>query len=183
MPRFETIDRTHAQGQAKELLDGVHGKVGMVPNLYAALANAPSVLGGMLALKGNLDEGSLSAQVKEQIALRVGERNGCDYCVAAHTAIGKGTGLSSDQTIEAREGRAEDAQNQAVFALVDAVLEREGFVTDEQVAEARAAGLDDQQVIEVLGQVILNYFTNYFNHLNETVVDFPAAPQLATTDA
>lgn len=183
MPRFETIDRTQADGQAKEMLDGVHGKIGMVPNLYAAMANAPTVLGGLFALKGKLDEGSLSPKIKEQIALRVGERNGCDYCVAAHTAIGKGAGLSEDQTVAAREGKAEDDQAKAVLRLVDDILEREGFVTDDQVAAARDAGLSDQQIIEVLGQVIVNFFTNYFNHLNETEVDFPAAPKLATADA
>lgn len=183
MPRFETIDRNNAEGQAKELLDGVHGKAGMVPNLYAAMANAPSVLGGVLALKGKLDGGSLSAQVKERIALRVSERNGCEYCVAAHTAIGKKAGLTEPQTLAAREGQADDDQGQTVLKLVDAILEREGFVTDDQVAAARDAGLNDQQIIEVLGQVILNFFTNYFNHLNETQVDFPAAPKLETAGA
>ena len=132
----------------------------------------------MLQLGEALDGGSLSAPVKEQIALRVANRNGCDYCESAHTAIGQMVGLSEDQVIAARQGQADDAQAQAILALTDAILEREGFLTDDQLQAARDAGLSDQVVFEVVGQVIKNFFTNFVNHIAQTDVDFPAIPQL-----
>ena len=178
MARIQPLTDDQATGQAAELFSAITQKVGKVPNLYRTLGQAPSVLGGLLQLGEALDGGSLSAPVKEQIALRVANRNACDYCEAAHTTIGKMVGLSEAQTIAARQGQADDAQAQAVLALVDAILEREGFVTDEQLAAARDAGLTDQVVLEVVGQVIKNYFTNFVNHISGTEVDFPAPRQL-----
>ncbi|MFI4860099.1 MAG: carboxymuconolactone decarboxylase family protein [Phycisphaerales bacterium JB063] len=178
MARIQPLDPSDATGQADELFTAIQSKVGMVPNLYRTLGNAPSVLSGLLALKGELDKGSLSAADKERIALAVGQANGCDYCVAAHTVIGKGAGLSEDETLSARQGEASDPRAQAVLTLAKAVVEREGFVTDAQLADARSAGLDDAVVLEVVGQVILNFFTNFTNHVAETTIDFPAAPQL-----
>lgn len=178
MPRIAPLTDDHAEGQAAELFGAITQKIGKVPNLYRTLGQAPSVLAGLLQLGETLDGGSLSAPVKEQIALRVANRNGCDYCESAHTAIGKMVGLSDDQVIEARQGNADDAKAQAVLALVDAILEREGFVTDDQLAAAHSAGLSDAEVLEVVGQVIKNFFTNFVNHVAQTDVDFPAIPHL-----
>ena len=178
MPRIQPLTDDQASPEAAEIFGAITQKIGKVPNLYRTLGHAPSVLGGLLQLGDVLDGGSLSAPVKEQIALRVANRNACDYCESAHTAIGKMVGLSADQAIAARQGQADDATAQAVLALVDAVLEREGFVTDDQLAAARDAGLSDQVILEVVGQVIKNFFTNFVNHLAQTEVDFPAIPQL-----
>lgn len=156
----------------------IRQKVGMVPNLYRTLGHAPSVLAGLLQLGQALDGGSLSGLLKEQIALRVAERNGCGYCASAHTAIGKSVGLTDAQTIEARQGKAESDHAQAVLRLVDAILEREGYITDSQLAAAREAGLSDAVVLEVFGEVIKNFFTNYVNHIAQTEVDFPEISQL-----
>lgn len=178
MPRIAPLTDDQATRQAAELFSAITQKVGMVPNLYRTLGQAPSVLAGLLQLGEVLDGGSLSAPVKEQIALRVANRNGCDYCEAAHTAIGKAVGLSEDQTVEARQGNADDAKASAVLNFVDAILEREGFVTDDQLAVAHDAGISDAEVLEITGQVIKNFFTNFVNHIAQTEVDFPAVKEL-----
>ncbi|MBX2851796.1 MAG: carboxymuconolactone decarboxylase family protein [Phycisphaeraceae bacterium] len=178
MPRIEPLTDDQATGQAAELFGAITQKVGKVPNLYRTLGQAPSVLAGLLQLGEALDGGSLSAPVKEQIALRVANRNGCDYCESAHTAIGKMVGLSEDQTISARQGNAEDAKTQASLALVDAILEREGFVTDDQLHAAQEAGISGAEVLEITGQVIKNFFTNFVNHIAQTEVDFPVIKEL-----
>lgn len=178
MPRIQPVTDDQASPEAAEVFGAITQKIGKVPNLYRTLGHAPSVLGGLLKLGEALDGGSLSAPVKEQIALRVANRNACDYCESAHTAIGESVGLSEEQTLAARQGQAEDAQAQAVLALVDAILEREGFVTDEQLQAARDAGLTDGQVFEVVGQVVKNIFTNYINHIAQTDIDFPTIPRL-----
>ncbi|MGB0769017.1 MAG: carboxymuconolactone decarboxylase family protein, partial [Phycisphaeraceae bacterium] len=68
----------------------------------------------------------------------------------------------------------------AILNLVDAILEREGFVTDEQLAAAHDAGVTDAEVLEVTGQVIKNFFTNFVNHIAQTDIDFPAIKELQT---
>ena len=178
MPRIAPLTDDQATGQAAELFSAITQKVGKVPNLYRTLGQAPSVLAGLLKLGEALDGGSLSAPVKEQIALRVGQRNGCDYCTSAHTAIGQKAGLTEDQTIAARQGQADDDKPQAILNLVDAILEREGFLTDDQLAAAHDAGLTHAEVLEVTGQVIKNFFTNFVNHIAQTEVDFPAVKAL-----
>ena len=97
-----------ATGKAKELLQAVNGKLGMVPKMTQAMASSPAVLEGYLQFSGSLGHGSLSAQVREKLALAISQANRCDYCVAAHSAIGKMVGLSADQIRDSRLGTAVD---------------------------------------------------------------------------
>ena len=173
MPRLHQIAPEAATGKAKELLDAVKGKLGLVPNITRAMANAPAVLEGYLGLSGALGKGSLSAKSREQIALAVGQSNQCDYCLAAHSAIGKMVGLTPDQILDSRRGTAVDPRSDAVIRFARKIVDERGRVSDTEVAEVRAAGLDDGAIAEVVANVALNIFTNYFNHVAETDIDFP----------
>ncbi|MEM9415948.1 MAG: carboxymuconolactone decarboxylase family protein [Planctomycetota bacterium] len=179
MPRISPLAAADAQGQAATLFDGIRKKVGKVPNLYATMGHAPTTLAGLLGLKQALGGGSISMKDQERIALLAGEVNGCHYCVDAHTVIGKMNGLTVDQTLEARQAKAsDDANAQAILTLAAAVLEKQGHITDDQFAAAKDAGLSEATILEVVGQVVLNIFTNYVNHVIDTESDFPAAPKL-----
>lgn len=175
MSRLHQIAPEVATGKAKELLDAVKGKLGLVPNMTRAMANAPAVLDGYLSLSGALGKGSLPAKTREQIALAVGQANGCDYCLAAHSAIGKMVGLTADQILDSRRGTSVDSKNDAIIRFARQVVEKQGRVTDADLADARIAGLDDAAVAEIVANVALNIFTNYFNHVAETDIDFPKA--------
>ena len=104
MSRIETVNPAQATGKAKELLDGVKSKLGMTPNLMRVMANSPAVLDAYLKFSGTLGSGDLPAKTREQIALTVGQANSCDYCLSAHSAIGKMVGLSADQILDSRRG-------------------------------------------------------------------------------
>jgi AhpD family alkylhydroperoxidase len=112
------------------------------------------------------------------IALSVGQANNCGYCVAAHTAIGAGAGLSADQILAARRGSVADAKHDALVKFTLALHEKRGFVSDADLASFRKAGYGDGHVAEVVACYALNVFTNYFNHVNDTAIDFPAAPAI-----
>lgn len=173
MPRLQSVDPTTATGRAKELLDAVNQKLGRVPNIARLMANSPAVLEGYLNFSGALASGKLDPQLRERIAIAVANANRCNYCLSAHTAIGKMTGLSSDELAKAQHG--DSAEQKAAVALRFAVkLVRErGWVSDEDVAELRGAGFDDGDIAEIVAAVALNMFTNYFNHVAETEIDFP----------
>ncbi len=96
MPRIQPVNRRTADAQTNELLASVEKKMGRVPNIVATMANSPAVARAYLGLSQALAGGSLSPQLREKLALAVGEQNNCDYCVAAHTALGKGAGLSDE---------------------------------------------------------------------------------------
>ncbi|MDX1969181.1 MAG: carboxymuconolactone decarboxylase family protein [Planctomycetaceae bacterium] len=173
MSRIPQIPPESAVGRAKELLDAVKNKLGLVPNMTRAMANSPAVLDGYLSLSGALSKGNLTAKQREQIALAVGEVNGCDYCLAAHSAIGKMVGLTAEQIMDSRRGTAVDPKAEALVKFARRVVDERGRVSDLDLADARVAGLDDAALAEVVAHVALNLFTNYFNHVAETEIDFP----------
>lgn len=177
MPRLNVIDPAHATGKAREIFDGpLHGKHF---NLFKGLANSPAALDAYLAFSGALGKGSLTPAEREAIALAVGEANQCEYCVAAHSALAKGAGLSEAHAMDARRGSIGDAPKlDALVKFALRIHEKKGFVSDADLAAFKDAGYTDAHAAEVVANYALNIYTNYFNHLNQTSVDFPAAGSL-----
>jgi uncharacterized peroxidase-related enzyme len=178
MSRLKTISPESATGKAKDLLDGVNTKLGMVPNMMRAMANSPAVLEGYLQLSNSVGRGSIPAKTREQLALAISEANGCEYCLAAHSAIGKMVGLTLDQIRDSRLGTAVDHKTDVLIRFARKVLDARGRVSDSDVDDVRDAGFDDAVIAEVVANVALSVFTNYFNSVVETDIDFPKAPEL-----
>jgi uncharacterized peroxidase-related enzyme len=178
MSRINAIDPTHTTGKTAELFTAVKAKLGVVPNLMRTLGQSPAVLEAYLGFSGTLATGVLPAKVREQLALAIGEANACDYCLSAHSLIGKGAGLSPEAIIDARLTRAEDPKTDALLKFAADVVEARGLVADEALAAVRAAGASDAEIIEVVAHVALNTLTNYTNHIAQTVIDFPKAAAL-----
>lgn len=173
MPRLNAIDPKEATGKAKELLDGVKTKIGMVPNLMRTFANSPAALEGYLNFSGALGGGVLDAKLREQIALAVADANNCEYCLSAHTAIGKMVGLNENELVASRRASSDDAKTSAALMFAHQIVVKRGEVDDTDVRTVRAAGYSDGEITEIIANVALNIFTNYFNHIAQTVVDFP----------
>ncbi|HEY7116064.1 MAG TPA: carboxymuconolactone decarboxylase family protein [Tepidisphaeraceae bacterium] len=171
--RIAPVEPSQAGDHARELLGAVQAKLGVTPNMMKTFARSPAALEGYLSFNGALGKGLLPAKVREQIALAVSQENGCEYCLAAHTLLGGKAGLKPDQLIAARKGQSDDAKTRAELDLARQVLAARGNVTDAQLAAARAAGISDGEITEVVAHVALNVLTNYFNALAGTVVDFP----------
>ncbi|MFG0290201.1 MAG: carboxymuconolactone decarboxylase family protein [Rhodopirellula sp. JB044] len=180
MPRLQPINPATAQGETAAVLNGVAKKLGKVPNIIATMANSPAVANAYLSFSGALAGGSLPANVRERIALTTGQANQCDYCVAAHTVLGKGAGLSDEDVADARNGTAKTEKEAAAVVFARKVVETQGNVSDADVTAVREAGYTDGEIAEIVAGVALNLFTNYFNHVAGTEIDFPAAPELAS---
>jgi uncharacterized peroxidase-related enzyme len=178
MARITQISPEAATGRAKELLNAVKDTLGLVPNTTRAMANAPAVLDGYLQLSGALGKGTLPAKAREQIALAVAQANGCDYCVAAHSAIGRMVGLTVDQIRDSRLATAVDPKADALVRFALKVLNARGAVSNGDLDEVRGAGFDDAAIAEVVANVALHVFTNYFNRMAQTDLDFPKVPEL-----
>lgn len=186
MSRIETVNPAQATGKTKELLDGVKARLGMTPNLMRVMANSPAVLDAYLKFSGALGDGELTAKTREQIALSVGQANSCDYCLSAHSAIGKMVGLTADQIRHARLGIAEDTKANLILRFATTLIEKRGFVSNEDIAAVRDAGASDAEIAEIVANTALNLFTNYFNHVAQTEIDFPVAESIevaATADS
>ncbi|MEU8819894.1 carboxymuconolactone decarboxylase family protein [Actinoplanes sp. NPDC048796] len=182
MPRIATVDPATAEGQARTLLGRVEKALGVTPNMMRAMANSPAVLDAYLQFSGALSKGRLPGRVQEQIALVAAVENECGYCLAAHTVLGARAGLSEDDLVAGRGARASDPKVEAALTFAKAIIASKGFVTDEDLAKVRAADYDDGEIGEIVAAVALNTFTNYFNSVGQTTLDFPAVEGVALRD-
>jgi len=137
------------------------------------------VLEAYLGVDDALGRGVLSAELREQIALVVAEANRCPYCLAAHSALGKAAGLSEEAVMDSRRGASPDRRVEAALRFARHLVDHRGWVADEDVAELKDAGYDDEQMVEIIANVAMNVFTNYFNRVAGTQVDFPEVRELA----
>src|SRR5271155_4582012 len=115
MARIATIDPQSSTGKAKTLLDAVQSKMKMVPNLMRVLASSPAALEGYLNFNEALSHGLLSGKLRELISVVVAEANGCEYCLSAHTAIGKMVGLKEEDILASRKFNSGDPKIDAAL--------------------------------------------------------------------
>lgn len=160
-------------GQAADLLDTLRTNIGKDLNIFTTMAHAPAALKSYMDFSGNLKNGALDAKLREAIALTCANFNGCDYCASAHTAIGAGAGLSEDALAQALKGKSNDDKTQAALTFTTVLLKKRGQVNDNDVSALKQAGYSDQELIEIVANVSLNIFTNYFNDVALTAIDFP----------
>jgi len=175
MPRLSTpatIETSPAAAQP--LLHAVKKQLGVVPNLFRVVGNSPAALEGYLGLNGALGKGELEAATRERIALAVAEVNGCDYCLSAHTYLGKNLAKLSDAEIAAnRDGISTDSKADVAVRFAVKLVKARGHVSDIDVQAVKKAGYNDAQVIEIVLHVALNTLTNYVNEVAKTEIDFP----------
>jgi uncharacterized peroxidase-related enzyme len=179
MSRIPQVQPESATGEAKQLLEAVKTKMGRVPNMMKTLANAPAALNAYLQFSGALAGGVLPGKTREQIALAVGQANSCDYCLAAHSTIGKMVGLTHEQILDGRHGKATDAKTHAILLFARKLVDDRGQVADAELQKLRQAGVNEAEITEIVANVALNIFTNYFNHVSSPEIDFPKAEALS----
>ena len=178
MTRIKAISLESATGKSKELLEDFHTTFGMVPNMVLEMANSPAALDGYLSLSNSLSCGRLSAKASEQLALAVSQANQCDYCLATHLVVGRLVGLTTEQIRNSRLGTSDNPQTRALVRFARKVMASHGRVSEKDLNDIRGAGYDDGVIAEVVAHVALSTFTNYFNNVAQTVIDFPRAPVL-----
>ena len=173
MPRIQPVDSTTATGAAADQLAATKKLFGSAPNMFATAAQSPATLTALNGFFAALGKSPLGGKVGELVAIAVAQSNGCEYCLSAHTAIGGMHKVSAANLASARHGHSDDPKAQAAITLALEIVRTKGRVSDATLAAARTAGLGDGEIVEVVGHVALNIFTNYLNNLAETVVDFP----------
>ena len=173
MTRLPIQSVESASGNAKELLEALRTGLGMVPNMAGVMANSPAVLASWVQFNSSLGGGELPAPIRERIALLTAETNECGYCLSAHTALGKMAGLSASEIDAARDGKSSDVKSLEALAFAHRVLETRGGVEASDVERVRDAGFSDGQIVEIVGAVALNLFTNTFNRAFDVEIDFP----------
>jgi len=172
--------RNEVTEQNREIFDDLKSKLGFVPNIYATYAHSENALKRYLTFANG--KTSLNNKEKEVINLVVSEINGCTYCQAAHTALGKMNGFTEEQTIELRTGEATfDSKLDALVKLAGDIAENRGKITDEVLSNFFDAGYTKENLIDVIVNVGEKATTNFLHNVTQIPVDFPAAPELTET--
>ncbi|MDG1437930.1 MAG: peroxidase-related enzyme [Emcibacteraceae bacterium] len=173
MSRINMVTDATATNEQNELFDAINDKLGMVPNFLKVLANSPAALRAFLGLHSISSEGSLDDATKERIALALAEQNACEYCVSAHSAIGRKVGLSSAEIEANREGTSQDAKAAIAVKFAKSLAENNGAVSTTELLEVRNAGYSDEDIVEIITHVGLNTLSNIIGKASRVEIDFP----------
>ncbi|GJM20052.1 MAG: alkyl hydroperoxide reductase AhpD [Phycisphaeraceae bacterium] len=181
MARIAPLTKNDVEGKAADQWTAVEKKLGKMPNMLATLAHSPAALGTYLNLGEALGDASISAGLREQIAVAVAGVSKCGYCASAHTVIGAMNGVAKDELAKNLRGEATDPKVQAALDFSKIIVENRGWASDAELQAVRDAGYTEGEVLEIVATVVANLFTNYMNHVIETENDFPKVelPQAA----
>jgi AhpD family alkylhydroperoxidase len=171
MQRLKAIDPENATGEAKRLLERIQERYGMTTNFEKTLANSPAVLEGYLNFREQLELGLLDAKLRERIALLVSEKNCSPYCLALHTVLGRTAGLSEEEILDSRRAVSSDRKVEIALLFVCAVLAKYGQVSDTDVVRLRQGGYGDGEISEIIADIGLMTFSNYFSQVAGTALD------------
>ncbi|MBI3289254.1 MAG: peroxidase-related enzyme [Elusimicrobia bacterium] len=173
MQRIPVTAPSKATGKTREQLEAVQRKMGRVPNLHATMANAPAVLTAYMGLHDALSHTSLDNRLRELLAVTVASANDCEYCLAAHTEIGKNLKVDETELFHAQEGESTDPKTRAALNFTRTLIEKRGQVGDAELSALKAAGYSNAAILEIVATTAMNIFTNYVNLVASTHVDFP----------
>lgn len=146
---------------------------GTLPNLVAVMAESAGVMEGyemlhkLLMTKTKFTPGEVQV-----LALAISRRNGCTYCMSAHTWRGlQSKGL--DATIDAirNDKPIADAKLAALVAFVNLMLDKQGWITEEDAKPFLDAGYERRQIMEVVLAISWKTLSNFVNHMADTPVD------------
>lgn len=172
MSHFKLHTAETAPEGSIEGINAVQGRFGFLPNLHAVLAGSPAVLKAYNTLGGLMATTSFSPAEQQLLLLTISAVNGCEYCVAAHTMAGKMAKLDEGVINAIRDGgEIGDAKLAALAHFTRAMVEKRGFVSDQEISDVMAAGYNKDQVLEVVMATAMKTISNYINHFAETPLD------------
>lgn len=168
----------HAPEGSRALLESIRDEDGMVSALARTLAHSPAALEAFIAWSRALAGTSLDESLRHAIAIAVSEANGGAYCLAAHIALGRMSGMSEQALEDARRGSSPDSRVDAALKFALAAVEHRGRVCNGTMARLRRAGYSDSEIVELVAVVSSTIFTNYMDNVADVPVDFPEVQPL-----
>jgi len=182
MQTIQPVQIENAEGPILGLLETLQSKQfaflnerGEMSNLVRTMAQSAQTLDAYQQFQRTLTNGKLTAKLREQIALAVAQANRCQYSLAQHAARASKLGMTNEEILASREGRAADLKARVCLPFVQSLVTQNGST----VADLQDAGFTDAEVVEVIAQVALNIFENYFAAVAQIELDFPRVAQLA----
>lgn len=174
MSRFTIHTIESAPEASQEALKAVKQNNGFIPNLIGVLANSPTALETYRTVGAINQRNSLTPTEREVVQITAAVTNGCDFCVAGHTAISIKQIKMPDNVLQAlRKTTKIDGEPKldvlARFTL--AVIQTKGKVGETLLNEFLAVGYTQQNALDVVLGVSLASLCNYANNLAQTPIN------------
>ena len=174
MARIELPTRDQAPAETHEILDEMQQRLGFLSNGLRLLSLSPSVLRAYVDLQTTMSQ-VLDAKTREAVALAVSTANGCNYCVATHCFITHANSQTAPDEISLNlEGKSRDPKRAAAVAFAKRIIDTHGMVSDADLADVRAVGYSDAQIVELTALVARYTLTNFLNNMAGVEIDIPA---------
>lgn len=168
----KTLENT--EPRARSALADAHKQLGFVPNMYAAMANSPSLLESYLHGYALFRaESGFTPVEQEVIFLSISRENGCHYCMAAHSFVADAVSKVPPEVTDAiRDGRPiPDAKLAALSGFTVTLVKTRGRPTRRDVEQFLAAGYSERHILDIILGIAVKTLSNYSNHLFHTPVD------------
>jgi len=175
MKTLNPISINEANENSRIILESINKKIGMIPNLYAAMGASDKLLGGFLAFQETIKSGEFTNKEYEGIALATSQVNECNYCLSAHTTLGKMNGFSEEETLNIRTNTIADSKLNALVSLASEISASKGHPTQESIDTFFNEGYSKAAFAELIAVIALTTITNYVFHSGGFEIDFPLA--------
>lgn len=158
------ISEEQAGPELHPLYKMISADFGFVPPFYKAQGLLPRAIEAQLPLfPAILGDGALPQKLKEQIAIVVSGLNTSSYCVARHIELLKKFGIEKPVGRKLAVDYANapvEPQVQALFRFADKLTRKPQEIEQADVDALRAAGWNEQQILETVLTVALFNFAN-----------------------
>ncbi len=174
MSNFTLHTKDTAPEAAKSLLDNSVSAFGMIPNLHAVMAEAPTLLEGYQVLHELFQKTSFTAEELTVVWQTINVEHDCHYCVPAHSAIA--ASMKVDQAIVdalVNKTPLASAKLEILRGTTLAMTRNRGVIDKQQLDAFFDAGYSNQQLLEIVLGLSQKVMSNYTNHLANTEIDEP----------
>ncbi|MEM7772015.1 MAG: carboxymuconolactone decarboxylase family protein [Cyanobacteria bacterium P01_E01_bin.6] len=175
--KIHTIET--APEASKKALQQAKETFKFIPNLEGILAESPAALKSGMALWDLFESSSFTPIEQQVIYLTANFEHNCGYCMAAHSGLAKMIGMDPSDIEALRSAKPLlDKKLQALRLFTQQMIEKRGWVTDQELDAFLAASYTKQQVLEVILGIAVKIIHNYTNHIAETPLDKTFQPYI-----
>ncbi|WP_328470796.1 carboxymuconolactone decarboxylase family protein [Actinoplanes sp. NBC_00393] len=163
---------------SRPALAALRGALGLVPNLAATMANAPSLISTFVAAFGQFGGTRFTDAERQVLLLSNAVTNRCAWAVAFHSTVALAHGAPADavEAIRRRE-LPDDPRLAALSATTRALIDKRGHLDEGDVKTFTAGGFDEVQLLDVITGLAISTMANYTGNVADPPLDPPFRAQ------
>lgn len=168
----KTIDT--ADAISAKILEAAKKGMGMIPNMYATMANNTALFDAYShSYKTFRAHSGFTSQEQEIIFLSIAFENACDYCMSAHSFVADNMSKVPTEVTDAIRNNAEieDTKYKALSTFSRVMTAKRGNPTQEDIDAFLASGYTENHILGIIAGIGVKTMSNYFNHVFNTPVD------------